>query len=260
MSAKLFWLALPVGLLAIRGLAADTSTSKTKTSSAGSLPKIDAVLNRYVEALGGKAALQKVTSRVVKGEGESSMLPAPAPWQFFAKAPNKRLSVLTVAGFGDVLDGFDGMHGWTKNPTMPVSERGGEELAKVRRDADFYRDLKLKTLYPDLAVTRLAKVGEEEAYVTESKPSPQSLERFYFGRKSGLLLRQDTESGAPGARIRATMYFSDFRAVDGVQVPYSVRIEAANGTDGTPVVFTLKYAEVKQNVPLEDAKFQKPTE
>ncbi len=86
------------------------------------MPKIDTVLARYVEALGGKAALQKVTSRVVKGEGESAMLPAPAPWQFFAKAPNKRLSVLTVAGFGDVLDGFDGMHGWMKNPTcLPPS-------------------------------------------------------------------------------------------------------------------------------------------
>ncbi len=113
----------------------------------------------------------------------------------------------------------------------------------------------MKTLYPALVWKRLAKVGEAETYVAESKPSPQSLERFYFGRKGGLLLRQDTESGAPGRRIRAIMYFSDFRAVDGVQVPHSVRIEAANGTDGTPVVFTLKYTEVKQNVSIEDAKF-----
>lgn len=262
MSAKSFRFALSVVLVGIRCLAADASAApKTSAGSTSALPQIDAVLDRYIEALGGKAALQKITSRVVKGEGESSMLPAPTPWQFLAKAPNKRLSILTIAGFGDVLDGFDGAHGWMKNPTMPIAERGGEELAKIKRDADFYRELRLKTLYPDLAVKRLARVGEEETYVAESKPSPQSLERFYFGRTSGLLLRQDSESGAPGRPVQATaMYFSDFRVMDGVKLPYLVRIEAVNGTDNSPVVFTLRYSEVKQNLPIEDAKFQKPSE
>ncbi len=260
MSTKLFCCALWVVLSAIRCAAADAPTSKVKAASAGSLPKIETVLDRYVQALGGKAALNRVTSRVIKGEGESSMLPARAPWQFITKAPNKRLSILTVAGFGDVLDAFDGTHAWMKNPSLPVTERSGEELAKVRRDADFYRELKLKTLYPDLAVKSLAKVGEEETYVAESKPSAQSLERFYFGRNSGLLLRQDSETTSAGTRVESAMYFSDYRAVDGVKLAHTVRVEAANGAGGTPVIFTLKFTDVKQNVAVDDAQFRKPAE
>ncbi|HEX8183280.1 MAG TPA: hypothetical protein VF747_00975, partial [Blastocatellia bacterium] len=79
-------------------------------------------------------------------------------------------------------------------------------------------------------------------------------ERLYFDAETGLLLRWviyiDTMIGP---YPEATDY-EDYRDVDGVKVPFTIRKNQLQGFEAS----TLKLTEVKHNVPVDDAKFNMP--
>lgn len=226
---------------------------------AGPLPSVSKVLDRYVEALGGRSAVEKIKSRHIKGEAEIGYMPGtPAPWELITKSPNKRLSILSVPGLGQVVEGFDGKVAWVKNASAPVVERTGDELAKSRRDSVFNRELQMLKVYPDLTVKGLERIGEQDAYVAESRPSAGSVERFWFARQSGLLLRQETDVDTPTGRVTASVFFEDYRKVDQVLLPHLLRIQVGGASGDMDVV--LRFKEVTHNVPLDDARFARPKE
>ena len=56
----------------------------------------------------------------------------------------------------------------------------------------------------------------------------------------------------PLGRNPTQIDYADYRAVDGVKVPFRWTLSRTNGR------FTIQIAEVQNNVPLEDEKFVKP--
>lgn len=222
------------------------------------LPALEKVLARYVEAIGGRARLEKLTSRVIEGEVEMSAVPGTFALRVCAKAPDKQLSVITIPGFGELREGYDGTHGWVKNPMQGLADRPAAELPKVRRDAQFNRELQYQKIYPDLAVQGVDRTGPEPLVIAESRPDAKSLERLYFSQTTGLLVRQDSEFEGQNGRVSATAAFEDYREVDGgVRLPHAIRI-TARSADGMEMSLKLTVKSVKHNVPLDDAEFRKP--
>ena len=217
-------------------------------------PGVDSILDKFVEASGGKSAMEKIKSRTIKGDLD--LMGSTADWMLEAKAPNKQFSGFNNSILGVVADGFDGTVAWSKNQSG-VRVKEGEELAKTKRDADFYRYLNLKKLYPDLAYKGTDAVDGEEVHVLESKPSPSSRERFSFSAKSSLLIRQESEFEGPQGKLGLSVRLDDFRAVDGIK--YAHRLKFKIGAGDQELEFAIKVKEVKHNLVIEDAKFTKPT-
>lgn len=233
-------------------------TFAAETPAPAGLPALDTVLARYIEALGGRDRLEKLNSRVIEGEVEMSLVPGTFALRVLAKAPDRQLSVITIPGFGEMQEGYDGTNAWVKNPMVGVADRPAVEVPKVRRDAQFNRELRYQKIYPDLAVKSVDRSGPEPLVVTESRPDSRSLERFYFSQTSGLLVRQDSEFEGQTGRVAATALYEDYREVNGgVRMPHAIRI-TARGADGVEMSLKLTVKEVKHNVPLDDAAFRKP--
>lgn len=78
--------------------------SGTALSPAGTrsnpLPTIDTVLSKYVDAIGGRDAQEKVKSRVIKGKVELSGTTSWGQLTIYGKAPNKSLTVMNVDPMG----------------------------------------------------------------------------------------------------------------------------------------------------------------
>lgn len=218
-------------------------------------PTVDSILAKHLEATGGKAALEKLTSRIIKGKVENALLPGGIEWTFFAKSPTKQLVVMEIPGLGTSEDGFDGETAWSKS-MAGVRVKAGEELAKVKRDSNFLRELNFKAIFPDLTYKGAQAVGNDEANVLESAPTADSKERFYFSRKSGLLVRQESEFQNSQGRVVSNAELSDFRDVDGIKQPYMIKGAVKAG--GQEMEFTLRVSEIKHNVKIEDARFAKP--
>ena len=131
--------------------------------TAADLPTVDQILAKNIEASGGKAALEKLNSRVEKGTIEVVTFGVSGPIEMYAKAPNKQFSRSTFEGYGEVLQGFDGKTGWVKTPDAGLREMSGAELDRAKRSADFHRSLHLKEQYAKMTVIGKGKVGDRDA-------------------------------------------------------------------------------------------------
>ena len=226
-------------------------------SGATDAPSVDSVLEKFVKASGGKAALEKISSRTIKGKLESQMIPVGADWRFYAKSPDKQLVEVDIPGLGTSEDAFDGQVAWSKS-AAGVRAKTGDELAKARRDSQFMRELHFKTIFPNLVCRGTEKVDGEDVNVLEFKAAGDTKETFYFGKNTGLLLRQDSEFSTSQGKVTSKSAFSDYRLVDAVNFPH--QIKGSLNMAGQDLEFTLKITEVQHNTKMEDSKFSKPSE
>jgi hypothetical protein len=251
-----FSILLLVAITAIPSLAqeppAKPEAKAPEVAAPEPLPSIDQILDKHLESMGGKAALEKLTSRQVSGVFDIPAFGASGTLKAYAKAPNKNVSVADVAGFGQFLRGFDGTIAWEQDPTAGLREISGAELSARKRDADFYADLHLKDLFSKLTVKAKEKVGEKEAWLVEATPAEGTPEKLYFDVKSGLLIRHDAERESAQGSALVETYYEDYKEVDGVKIPFTIR------QVNPAFAMTFKIDEVKHNVEIEDAKFAKP--
>lgn len=246
-------------LFALLALSAAPFAGQQKTaqalvdSSNAATPAADQIIDNYIAAVGGKAAIEKVTSRVSKGTVEVVGLAEKGTIEVYGKAPNKMCTILKVPGVGARAWGYNGMLAWAFNPDSgKIEERTGKDLVAARVEADFYQPLNLRDHYSKLSVKGVEKIqyreGPRDTYVIEATNSSGEVEKLYFDTTSGLLLRHDTWED----KLPIRDFFLDYTDVDGVKVPFTNR--QAEGKN----VLILRFTEVKQNVPIDEARFNKP--
>lgn len=214
------------------------------------LPSLEQILDRYMAAVGGREAIEKVSSRVMKGSrvGADGVL---VPEEVYAKAPDKLLVITSYPRFVSHT-GFNGTQGWAKS-NQGVRALGDEMLAQLKLEAEFYKETRLKEIYSKMAVLGRAMVGEREAYLVEAMPAVGgNPEKLYFDVQTGLLLRKYSESKIVLGRFPTQTDYEDYREVDGVKLPFTIRWAIPGRVWGR------KITEVKQNVPLDDAQFNPP--
>ena len=220
--------------------------------TSGSLPAVDEVLSKYVEALGGAAAFNAVTSRVVKGTVDIPGVSRGGTFEGYEQAPNKLLTVMQAYPLGTVKVGFNGQSAWTSTPTgMRVLK--GKEVAAIQRESDFYGPLNLKSVYKKITLAGTSKIGYRDVYVLDCQSVAGALDRYYLDVKTYLPARMNTLMPFGGVLAPVEMYFDDWRAVDGIKLPFST-------TQRFPKM-TLSYTvtEVKHNVPIDAKLFDPPT-
>ena len=232
------FVSLPATLYSSQRLSEDKPTPEALT--------LDQVLDRYVQALGGKSAIEKISTRASKGAFTSDHLKTNGPVELYAKAPNKQLMVLLAKGIGNYRRGFDGSVAWEM---YPGSDKANDVSGFSKRDAEFYLAVKFRETYPNVALKGTEKLEEREAYVLEA-PAAGKPKRWSFDTQTGLLLR--TETRHPKGKVLESADYSDYRAVDGIREPFSIRQVDSDGTD-----FDIKLTEVRHNIPIDDKSFDK---
>jgi zinc protease len=247
------WLVVMVVMVSASTPAQSVPTAKpAEVKAAEAMPTVDQVLEKYVQALGGRSALQKVSSRISKGTFEIPTYGSHASEEIYEKAPNKSVSITNDPNYGVVRLGFNGSVGWQEDPDNGLREFSGAQLATLKRNSDFYRDLNLKQLYVTMTLKSREKVGNHEAYVVEATPADGSPEQMYFDKDNGLLiLVKATREGQQG-RVQVGTSYEDYREVDGIKLPFRIH-QSRPGFS-----FIIRLSEVQHNVPIDDAKFEKP--
>lgn len=231
---------------------ASGNKATTTASSAAALPGADQIIDKYVAALGGKAAIEKLTSTQATGTFELPAMGVNGTAERLAKAPNKTYLIVSIPSFGDIKQGADGTTAWAQDPNSgQINDISGSQLARAKMAADFYRDLKFKENYSKMTVKGTEKVNSRDAYVVQADSSAGPT-TMYFDAQNGLLLRIDSEREGPEGKTMIEEYYDDYRDVDGVKYPYAYRQK------NSQYDFTIKFTEVKHNVTIDDAKFAKP--
>jgi photosynthetic reaction center cytochrome c subunit len=227
----------------------DARPSPGPAATEASGPSADQLFDKYLQAVGGTSAVEGITSRVMKGTitfGDRNI-----PIDIFSKDPEKRIS-FTHTPDGDSVTAFDGHEGWLGFPGRPAREMHGQELDAAAMDADLHFATHLKAMFGKTQVQGIEKVGDRDAFVVIGRRDEKPPLKMYFDQQSGLLVRLVRYAETPVGLLPTQIDYADYREADGVKVPFRWTLARTNGR------FTIQLSEVKENVPVDDAKFAKP--
>lgn len=192
------------------------------------------IISRYVEAVGGKGALEKIRSRVATGTVELPM-GLNGTVEVYEASPNRTSVIMNLKGFGILQTTFDGNGSWAQDPV-----RGYMRLSDLPSTGNtFHRELQLLLEVNSMRFERKEKVAAEDCFVVMQTIGSHVIQRLYFSVLTGLLIRQNN------------LYLEDYREVDGLKIAFVARHEDVLGRSSTVV----RLQNVKHNVPIDESKF-----
>ncbi|MGO8794767.1 MAG: c-type cytochrome [Candidatus Sulfotelmatobacter sp.] len=245
----------PIGMPPV--MAADAKPVMTepeppqKTDQKETGPTADQLFDKYLQAVGGAVAVDKTSSRVMKGTitfGDRNV-----PIDIYSKGPDKRISFSHMPD-GDSVTAFNGHEGWLGFPGRPTRVMHGPDIDGASIDADLHFAMHLKSMFIKTEVRGPEKIGDQDAYRIVGTRQGKPPLRLYFDEHSGLLLRLVRYAESPLGELPTQIDYADYRDASGVKIPFRWTLARPSGR------FTIQVNEVKVNVPVDDAKFVKPAE
>jgi hypothetical protein len=107
-------------------------------------------------------------------------------------------------------------------------------------------------MFSKVEVRGTEKVDDHDAYLVVGERAGKTPLQLYFDKESGLLVRLVRFGETPLGRLPTQIDYADYKETGGVKIPLRWTLARPGGR------FTIQVSEVKQNVPVDDAKFAKP--
>ena len=218
-------------------------------TAAPSLPAAQAILEKYLAAVGGAEAVQKARTRIQTGNiqvGDKKF-----PIEIYSEAPNKRVSTSHMGPNASVT-AYNGESGWLSTPNgIRLMSAAEQKAASI--DAQLYFPVWLPKAYQTFKVTPGEEIDGKATYLVSATDKNELPLDLNFDQQSGLLVRSVRYAETPLGRNPTQIDYADFRVVDGLKIPYRWTLARPNGR------FTIQIDNVKQNVSMDDKLFVTPS-
>jgi len=218
------------------------------------LPKAATILDKYVEATGGKAAYAKIKNRVVK-----STLTIPAQglklnMTIYSARPDKMYVLTESEALGKIEKGCDGEVAWEVNMMTGPQLKEAEERALMLRSATFNASVHWRKLYKKVECVGIETVNEKPCYKIVLTPEIGDPETQHYDKQSNLLVKTEINLKLPMGNIPLESYSSEYKAIDGVLYAHKQRALVM----GTERLMTTE--SIKHNVEMPKDRFKLPAE
>jgi hypothetical protein len=210
-------------------------------------PSARSILDRHVEAIGGREALQRHRSTHVQGTLSMPSAGITGSLDLYAARPNKSLLRVSLGGVGEVTEAFDGTNGWSVSPLTGPMLLEGRQLEEKRFDADYEAELRRDSRYVSMTTVARVEFDGRECYKLRlvRKMGGEDFE-FYdvgTGLKAGGIATRETPMGA----VTATTIEADYRRFGGLLHPTTVR-SRMSGMEQVITITSIEYDTVQPSV------------
>lgn len=197
-------------------LRAQTPAAATTTPKPAALPSAADLVQRYVTAIGGSAAVKQHTTRTEVGIVELTAQGIRGDLKLVAQAPDKMHQWLTIAGIGSTEQGYDGHIGWSIDPAVGPRLLQGKELDQLEYAADFYLDLHDPAKYRSMTVVSRGPFEGEDCYEMKLVRNSGFEITEFFSTKTGLVVGVKMEAATQMGNIPVTTVASAYKTFGGV--------------------------------------------
>ncbi|MEP7273256.1 MAG: hypothetical protein ABI882_17285 [Acidobacteriota bacterium] len=207
----------------------------------------DSILKRASKAMGGEKALRAIKSRSVKASVIRSSDGANGSYRATTQRPNLLITTLEVRGF-ETSAGFNGKSGWGRDSRDGLRTLTGLTSRDFQAEAAYRSSLWLdyKREKSKISLGTLSAASDARTVVLTTSRNAQI--KLSFDPTSFLLVREEIRAGE-ATRI---FEYSDFRPVNGVMEPHSIK--ATLGSE----IYEIKVEEVLHNPPTTQLAFDFP--
>ena len=220
-----------------------------RTPAPTPLPTADRVLAAYLAAVGrvdGSAG----TGMSIRGWDER---PEGRYGKFeIIVAGSDRYRIVLTTPEATTSQGLAGDLAWAATNAGVQRLASPADLARMRRIAMRYRPVKEQP--QNLRVVGTARVDDHDAYVLQARLDSVTTQTSFFDAVTGLLRREVTTTETLLLPLMEQVDYDEYRDVNGVQMPFRVRI-----SDGAPYSTTTRtILEIRRGVPVSDTLFRPP--
>lgn len=222
----------------------------------------DEIVEKHLAAMGGRAALAKLTSQLASGslaiQAQGADLGGTI--ELSKKAPNKsrtmmRIDLSSVGGSEMVVDQrCDGKTAFASNSLQGDREITGAQLQSMLNASFPSSLLNYKEAGAKVELLGRETVGAKPVLALQYTPAAGPAVKLYLDAGTYLVSRSVVTLSIPeaGGEVEQATDVADYRVIDGVQTPFSVTVTSAGQ------VITITLAKVEYNVALDDAVFSRP--
>lgn len=226
------------------------------TGAAVQAQTADEIINKHLQARGGKDKIkavqsERMTGKLVMGQGME------APVVMELTRPNKMRMEFTIQGMTGI-QAYDGKAGWSVMPFMGKTEpekMSDDEIKQAEDQADM-----------DGMLVDYKEKGHQVEYVgkedVEGTPAHKlkvtkkngDVVNVYIDADSYMEIKQAGKVKVRGQEIEGQSTFGDFKTVDGLIFPFSIEQKA----QGAPGGMTISISKIEVNPTLEASRFTMP--
>src|SRR5258708_25782724 len=190
------------------------------------------IVEQYVKAAGGGRALAKIQTLTLEGSFASDDGKT-GTYTLDTKLPNRYYSELLI-GEKNLIEAYNGKSAWHQNAAGELGTLVGPEGMQLEAAAQYYNS---RLVNPRKSKVALAFVGHaqvrgRDALQVEINTATGMKRQVFFDPQTHLIVKEAATVGGEEGEI----LYDDYRAVDGVRLPY--KIELHRGSDKYEITVT----------------------
>lgn len=232
------------------------------SSVAQNTPTADAIIDKYIIAIGGKEAIAKIQDITISSTSESQRGTSETEIKY--KFPDKYAMSMYFNGNPGMTTVYDGKNfkssggfggrgggGNGGGGNRPQPEGNAAKIQAMRSNPFF------ETMYKDLGITGTVlgteKVGDKDAYKVEFATADGRKWTDYFDVSSGLKVKNFSSTETPRGKFESTVLYENYKKFKGTEVLIPAVSKRSGGQMGEIVS---EIQSVKVNKGLKDSEFE----
>lgn len=222
--------------------------------AADDLPKGETIVDKYIEATGGKAAYDKVKTEITTGTMTLGAMGLKGAMVMYSQAPDKRSMEITIEGVGKIVDGSNGDIAWSMNAMQGPRLKEGDEKAESLRQGRHNADLNWRDLYKSAETAGAETVEGKDCWKVALTSKDGRPSTRWYDKKTGLLVKMAATSKSPMGEMAAELFPQDYRKEGDLLVPHKMVTKVAGQE------MTMSIEKIEQNVDIPKEKLEPPAE
>ena len=223
-------------------------------AAAADLPKGEALLDKYIEVTGGKAAHAKIHSDMTTGTMEFKAMGLKGKITTYGAEPDKKYSEVLLDGVGKMQEGVNGDVAWSLSAMQGPRVKEGDEKTETLLQAKFNSDLNWRDQFKTAETVGVETVDGKECYKVVLTPKTGSPSTRWFDKESNLLVKLAMTSKSAMGEIQSEMLVSDYRKEGDILLPHKMIVKAG------PMEFVATVDTVQHNPEIPKDRFDVPDE
>lgn len=184
----------------------------------GEKPSAKAVFAKHVDATGGVAAWEAKSSMTSAGTIEIPSAQIKGTLKMSAMAPDKVVVEGDLPGVGKTAQGFDGTVGWSIDPMRGPALMDKDQVAQIKRDGNFRRDLALAQDPGSAEVMGLFEFEGTPCWQLKVEGVGGQPTTQFYARDTGLLRGTSMSAATPMGDLPVIILMEDYRDFGDVKV------------------------------------------
>lgn len=226
----------------------------TCVTTPGSAQSAKDILDKMIEAQGGKAALAKIKDTTMTGTLEMPAMGLSGSLTYYQKEPDKMRMDMELMGMV-ITQAFDGDIAWGLDPSTGSVQEMPEEQAKDMKRMALGNDALLHPEKYGISYTykgRETMEGKDYHVLEQAFDDGFSATMFIDAGTYLVHLVKSRVQNQMGVEVNQEAFTTDYKKVEGMMFPHQMRI-----THDGEEVFTMTFTELTFNTGLEDSLFKK---